>query len=74
MMIPALLTGNTVVLKIPAVGGLVHLLTIDAFNSVLPPGVVNFVSGGGRATCPAIMQSGIVDGLAFIGGSKAADR
>ena len=73
MIIPALLTGNCVVLKIPAVGGLVHLLTISAFQSVLPPGVVTFVSGGGRVTCPPAMETGLVDGLAFIGSSSAAD-
>ena len=36
MLIPALLMGNTVVLKIPTVGGGCHFLTCDAFG-VLPP-------------------------------------
>ncbi|GMH96624.1 hypothetical protein TrST_g9378 [Triparma strigata] len=73
MLIPALLTGNCVIMKIPAVGGLVHLLTLDIFTSTLPPGVLTFISGGGRATCPLIMSSGLIDGLAFIGSSGAAD-
>ena len=73
MIIPALLTGNVVVVKIPAVGGLVHLLTLEAFASELPPNTISFVSGGGRKTCPPMMKTGKVDGLAFIGGSKAAD-
>ena len=73
MIIPALLTGNVVVVKIPAVGGLVHLLTLEAFASELPPNTISFVSGGGRKTCPPMMKTGLVDGLAFIGGSKAAD-
>jgi len=73
MVIPALLTGNTVVMKIPAAGSLVHLLTIDAFTSTLPPGTLTFISGGGRVTCPPVMETGLVDGLAFIGGSAAAD-
>ena len=39
MLIPALLMGNTAVLKLPAIGGLVHVLTAKAFAEVLPPGV-----------------------------------
>jgi glyceraldehyde-3-phosphate dehydrogenase (NADP+) len=71
-LIPALLMGNTVVMKIPSVGGLAHVLTMDAFASTFPPGVVNFVSGPGRELMSPIMEEG-VDLLAFIGGAKAAD-
>ena len=39
----------------------------------MPEGTIHFISGGGRATMPPIMADGAVDGLAFIGGSKAAD-
>lgn len=46
---------------------------MEAFAKALPPGAINFVSGGGRATMPTLMQSGAIDGLAFIGGSAAAD-
>merc|ERR1719217_1391204 len=48
MLIPALLMGNVAVLKLPAIGGLVHVLTADAISAALPAGVVNFVSGSGR--------------------------
>eukprot|EP01038_Epipyxis_sp_PR26KG_P005593 gene5593-7721_t len=70
--IPALLMGNVVVMKIPSVGGLAHVLTMEAYANTLPPGVVNFVSGSGRLTMSPIMENG-VDLFAFIGGSKAAD-
>lgn len=73
-LIPALLMGNIIVLKIPTVGGLVHFLTIEAFEKYLPKGTIHFVSGSGRATMPPLMASGIIDGLAFIGGSNAADK
>lgn len=73
-MIPALLMGNVVILKLPTVGGLAHVLTMDAYASALPPGVVNFISGSGRLTVPPIMKTGDVDILAFIGGSASADR
>jgi glyceraldehyde-3-phosphate dehydrogenase (NADP+) len=72
-LIPALLMGNIVILKIPTIGGLSHLLTMDAFSKALPPGTIHFVSGRGRATMPPLMESGAIDGLAFIGGSNAAD-
>lgn len=73
-LIPALLMGNIIILKIPTVGGLVHLLTMEAFAKSLPPGTINFVSGSGRRTMPPLMKSGNIDGLAFIGGSNAADN
>jgi len=72
--IPALLMGNVVILKIPAVGGLSHLLTFEAFSNVFPPNTVHFISGSGRSTLPPLMESGHIDGLAFIGGASAADK
>ena len=50
-----------------------HILTIEAFAKHLPPGTLNFVSGKGRKTMGPIMRTGHIDGLAFIGGSSAAD-
>jgi glyceraldehyde-3-phosphate dehydrogenase (NADP+) len=73
MMIPALLMGNIIVLKLPAIGGLAHILTVDAIEKALPPGVVNFVTGAGRKTMGPIMKTGLVDCLGFIGGAKATD-
>ena len=72
--IPALLMGNVVILKIPAVGGLSHLLTFEAFSNAFPPNTVHFISGSGRSTLPPLMESGHVNGLAFIGGASAADK
>jgi len=73
MLIPSLLMGNVAVLKLPAIGGLVHVLTASAFQKVLPPGVINFVSGSGRKTMGPIMETGLVDVLGFIGGTRGAD-
>ena len=72
ILIPALLLGNVAVLKLPAIGGLVHVLTAQAFAAELPAGVINFVSGSGRATMAPIMQSGLVDALGFIGGENVS--
>merc|ERR1712091_81002 len=65
--------GNPVILKLPAIGALAHVLTVDALQKCLPKGVVNFVSGSGRETLPSVMEGGLVDCLGFIGGSKGAD-
>ena len=73
ILIPALLMGNVALLKVPALGGLVHVLTAEAFGKHLPPGVINFISGAGRATMGPIMASGVVDVLGFIGGEQGAD-
>eukprot|EP01039_Chlorochromonas_danica_P009925 gene9925-10975_t len=73
-LIPALLMGNIVIMKLPTVGGLAHILTMEAFAAHLPPGVIQFLSGSGRRLLPPLMASGAIDVLAFIGGSKAADQ
>jgi acyl-CoA reductase-like NAD-dependent aldehyde dehydrogenase len=66
--IPALLLGNIVIVKIPTVGGLVHLLTLPAWEQALPPGTIHFIAGSGRSTMPQLMETGAIDALAFIGG------
>jgi len=72
-LIPAILMGNSIVMKLPNVGCLAHICTMEIYAKVFPPGVVNFISGAGRTTMPPIMATGKVDIFAFIGGSKAAD-
>ena len=47
-LIPALLSGNVLILKIPTLGGLAHVLTMEAYAQHLPPGTINFISGSGR--------------------------
>jgi glyceraldehyde-3-phosphate dehydrogenase (NADP+) len=73
-LIPALIMGNTVVLKTPRPGTLPIYPLLDAFRDSFPPGVINTVYGSGRVVIPPLMTSGAVDVLAFIGSSKAANR
>jgi glyceraldehyde-3-phosphate dehydrogenase (NADP+) len=73
-LIPALLLGNICIVKIPSVGGLAHLLTIEAFAKYLPHGTINFMAGSGAKVLPAILQTGDIHGLAMIGSSKSADQ
>lgn len=72
-LIPAIIMGNCVIMKLPRVGVLCHMPTLEIFQQIFPPGVVNIISGAGRVTMPAIMNTGKIDVFAFIGTSKAAD-
>jgi glyceraldehyde-3-phosphate dehydrogenase (NADP+) len=72
-LIPALIMGNCVVFK-PAKFGvlLIHPL-LEAFRDSFPAGVINIVYGAGEQIISAIMKTGKVDVLAFIGGSHTAN-
>jgi glyceraldehyde-3-phosphate dehydrogenase (NADP+) len=72
-LIPALIMGNTVVIKPPKFGVLVHQPLLRAFAASFPPGVVNFIYGEGSKIIGPIMKSGRIDVLAFIGSSRVAD-
>jgi len=72
-LIPALIMGNTVVVKTPKFGRLLHQPLLTAFAECFPPGVVNFLSGAGSEIIGAIMKSGRINALAFIGSSRVAD-
>jgi glyceraldehyde-3-phosphate dehydrogenase (NADP+) len=71
-MFPALLMGNTVVFKPAKFGVLLVQPLLEAFRAHFPPGVVNVIYGRGRETVGALMESGKVDVLAFIGTNKGA--
>lgn len=72
-LIPALIMGNTVLLKPPRHGVLLFAPLLEAFRDSFPPGVVNTLFGAGRTVTPPLMASGKVDVLAFIGTSPAAN-
>jgi glyceraldehyde-3-phosphate dehydrogenase (NADP+) len=70
---PALIMGNTVVVKPPKFGVLLHQPLLQAFAECFPPGVVNFIYGSGARIIGPVMESGQIDVLAFIGSSRVAD-
>ncbi len=72
-LLPALIMGNTVVVKPPKFGVLVHQPLLRAFAESFPPGVVNFIYGPGGRIIEPIMRSGKIDVLAFIGSSRVGD-
>ncbi|BAP17057.1 MAG: NADP-dependent glyceraldehyde-3-phosphate dehydrogenase [cyanobacterium endosymbiont of Epithemia adnata isolate EadnSB Bon19] len=73
-LIPALIMGNTVVVKAPRPGVLLNYPLLEAFKEAFPPGVVNTIYGKGRTISLALMESGKIDALAFIGSSQAANN
>jgi aldehyde dehydrogenase (NAD+) len=67
---PALATGNTVVLKPAETTPLTALLFCDVLRQAeLPPGVVNIVTGDGRAGAELVKHPGI-DKVAFTGSTE----
>jgi aldehyde dehydrogenase (NAD+) len=67
---PALATGNTVVLKPAETTPLSALLFADVLRQAeLPPGVVNIVTGDGRAGAELVKNEG-VDKIAFTGSTE----
>ncbi len=71
-LIPALMMGNTVVFKPAKYGVLLIEPLLQAFRDCFPPGVINVIYGRGRETVGALMETGKVDVLAFIGTNKGA--
>ncbi|MFZ5906667.1 MAG: NADP-dependent glyceraldehyde-3-phosphate dehydrogenase [Nitrospirota bacterium] len=74
ILIPALVMGNTAVIKPPKLGVLLHSPLLRAFRSSFPPGVVNIVYGDGKQIIPPLLRTGKVDVLAFIGSSRVAEK
>jgi len=73
-LIPALIMGNTVLLKPPRFGVLLFYPLLEAFRNAFPKGVINTVYGNGAGVVPALLGSGKVNVLTLIGSSKVADH
>jgi glyceraldehyde-3-phosphate dehydrogenase (NADP+) len=73
LLIPALIMGNTVIFKPAKYGVLLIAPLLEAFASCFPKGVINVLFGKGRTLAAPIMETGLIDVLALIGNSKAAN-
>jgi glyceraldehyde-3-phosphate dehydrogenase (NADP+) len=73
-LIPALVMGNSILLKPPRFGILLFQPLLEAFRDSFPPGVINTVYGDGEEIIPPLMATGDVDVFAFIGTSRVADH
>ena len=74
LFIPALIMGNTIILRAPHQGSLVLYPLLELFASAFPKGVVNTLTGKSSVIVPPIMASGKVDVFAFIGSSQVANQ
>ncbi len=72
-LIPAIIMGNTVIVKPPKLGVLFFKYLLPIFADCFPKGVVNFIYGDGKEIVTPIISTGKIDVLAFIGTSKVAD-
>jgi glyceraldehyde-3-phosphate dehydrogenase (NADP+) len=72
-LIPALIMGNSVILKPAKYGILLLNPLLEAFRDSFPHGVINVIYGHGQDTVAPIMETGKVDVFAFIGSSKIAN-
>jgi len=71
---PALVAGNTVVLKPASVAPLSALRIVQALEQAgLPPGVGNFVTGGGGAVGDAILEHPALRALSFTGSTDVGN-
>ncbi len=72
-LIPALIMGNTVILKPPKHGALLYAPLLGIFCDVFPKGVISIIYGEGRSIIPPLMKTGDIHVLALIGNSKTAN-
>lgn len=73
-LIPALIMGNSVVVKLARFGQLLWEPLLQAFADAFPSGVVNVVNGRGREVVRPVVKNGKIDVLAFIGSSHVANQ
>ena len=72
-LIPALIMGNSVIFKPARYGVLLNYPMLEVFRDCFPNGVINIIYGSGAETAGALMESGRIDVLAFIGTSRVAN-
>jgi glyceraldehyde-3-phosphate dehydrogenase (NADP+) len=73
-LIPAVIMGNPVVVKLARFGQLLWEPLLEGFRECFPEGVVNIINGLGREIVAPTIRSGKVDVLAFIGSSRVASE
>jgi glyceraldehyde-3-phosphate dehydrogenase (NADP+) len=73
-LIPALIMGNSVIVKVARYGQLLWEPLLEGFASAFPAGVVNVVNGLGREIVNPVVKEGQLDVLAFIGTSRVANQ
>ncbi len=72
--IPAIATGNTVVVKAATTCPLTLSRTVDILNTCFPPGVVSLVTGPGSTVGEKLVTDERVRTVAFTGGTETGRR
>lgn len=73
LVIPALIMGNPVILKLPEPGSLCTLPLLEDFAIQFPPGAINIINGEGDEIIGPLMKSGKLAVLGFIGSTRVAN-
>lgn len=73
LLFPALLMGNTLIIKPPKNGVLLFRPMLDSMAKCFPKGVINVIYGEGETLIPPLMRSGGINVLAFIGSGSVAN-
>ena len=71
--IPALRTGNTVVMKPSEYTPIATLRAVEIMNDILPPGVVNIVTGNGNLGA-AMSKHADIDKIIFTGSTETGKK
>jgi glyceraldehyde-3-phosphate dehydrogenase (NADP+) len=74
LLVPALIMGNTVLIKGARFGALTLQLLIEDFQKSFPAGAINTINGHGSTIIPPLMETGDINVLAFIGSADASRR
>jgi len=74
MLLPALIMGNTAVVKLPKYGCLCQETLFDAFAASFPAGVINIINGDGPTIITPILRTGSIAALGFIGSTAVARK
>lgn len=74
MMIPALIMGNTIIMKPPRYGALCTTPLLPLFAEAFPPGVINVINGNGEEIIPPLITGGDISVLGFIGSARVANH
>ncbi|KAK4234377.1 aldehyde dehydrogenase [Achaetomium macrosporum] len=70
--IPALLMGNSVIVRAPRNGATPHFPTLELFAKHFPRGTIQLLTGSGREIMGALVGTGRIDAVAFIGTASSA--
>ncbi len=70
----ALITGNTAVLKPSSDAPISAFKFVESIYHKLPPSAINFVTGSGGTVGKTILESPLVDGIAFTGSKDVGMR